>query len=538
MNSSRPDPSEEREEQIRIRQLLEENKALRQAKEQAEEASKMKSAFLANMSHELRTPLNAIIGYSELIQEVAVDLKVDEHINADLQKVYSAGKQLLSIINDVLDLSKIEAGKMELFPQECSLSKLIEETMHTAQPLVDKNNNQLVIETPEESGDLIIDQSRFRQVLLNLLSNACKFTENGTITLRVTRRPVFGKDGFAFAVQDTGIGMTPEQTHKLFKSFSQAEVTTSQKYGGTGLGLVISRSFCQMMGGDISVQSELGKGTTFTAEVPADTTEGDGPAHRRADGKKSNAKDGEGTILIIDDDPMIRDWIARSLDNKNLDFVFTSDGETGLQMARQLKPSVITLDVMMPDMDGWTVLANLQADPELADIPVIILSMIDEKKKGFALGASEYIVKPIEKERLEYLLSKYCGTNKENAILVVDDDPSARTVLRRRLEEKFCKVSEAENGEAALQKIRRSQPAIIFLDLMMPVLDGFDFLEILRNDPELNSIPVVVVTAKDLTPEDRHRLNGRVHNLLLKGSYKTEDLLVAVRSQILKHLAS
>ncbi|QPJ64392.1 MAG: response regulator [Candidatus Nitrohelix vancouverensis] len=538
MNSNRPDPSEEREEQIRIRQLLDENEALRQAKEQAEEASKMKSAFLANMSHELRTPLNAIIGYSELLQEVAADLEVDEHINPDLQKVYSAGKQLLSIINDVLDLSKIEAGKMELFPQTCTLSKLIEETVHTAQPMVDKNNNQLVIETPEESSELIIDQSRFRQILLNLLSNACKFTENGTITLRVTQRPVFGKKGFAFDVQDTGIGMTPEQTQRLFKSFTQAEVTTSQKYGGTGLGLVISRSFCQMMGGDISVQSELGKGTTFTAEVPADTTEGGGPAHRRADGKKSNAKNGEGTILIIDDDPMMRDWIARSLDNKNLNFVLTSDGETGLQMARQLKPSVITLDVMMPGMDGWTVLAKLQADPELADIPVIILSMIDEKKKGFALGASEYIVKPIEKERLEYLLNKYCGADKENSILVVDDDPSARTVLRRRLEEKSCTVSEAENGEAALQKIRRSQPSIIFLDLMMPVLDGFEFLEILRNDPELKSIPVVVVTAKDLTPEDRHRLNGRVHNLLLKGSYKTEELLVTVRSQILQHLSS
>jgi len=528
-------PAEERvSEETRI--LKEENQRLKATVAKVQKESQAKSDFLANMSHELRTPLNAIIGYSELLEEVADDFKLKDEMAPDLRKINSAGRHLLAIINDILDLSKIEAGKMELFPEKCTLSQLLEETINTIQPLADKNGNQLQIHQSATRDDFIVDEDRFRQVLINLFSNACKFTENGTITLDVLDKVINGVEHYVFQVADTGIGMNPEQLNRLFQSFEQATVSTSKKYGGTGLGLVISRQLCNMMGGDIRVESEYGVGSTFTIEVPRDTSSG------VRDSASSRSKEipallpGETpVVLIIDDDPMMFDWVKKSLDNKNIRVEFAADGKTGLEMARKIRPKVITLDIILPDMDGWSVLTQLQADPSLADIPIIIISMIDEKRKGYALGALEYMVKPIDKERLNFLVNKYGGVS-DRTVLVVDDEPDARSVLRRRLEERSCIVSEAENGELALEQIQKAMPSIIFLDLMMPVMDGFDFLEILRNDPRLNKIPVVVVTGKDLTQEDRRRLNGKVKLLLQKKSYPQENLLEQVREQILQHL--
>jgi len=528
-------PAEERvSEETRI--LKEENQRLKATVAKVQKESQAKSDFLANMSHELRTPLNAIIGYSELLEEVADDFKLKDEMAPDLRKINSAGRHLLAIINDILDLSKIEAGKMELFPEKCTLSQLLEETINTIQPLADKNGNQLQIHQSATRDDFIVDEDRFRQVLINLFSNACKFTENGTITLDVLDKVINGVEHYVFQVADTGIGMNPEQLNRLFQSFEQATVSTSKKYGGTGLGLVISRQLCNMMGGDIRVESEYGVGSTFTIEVPRDTSSG------VRDSASSRSKEipallpGETpVVLIIDDDPMMFDWVKKSLDNKNIRVEFAADGKTGLEMARKIRPKVITLDIILPDMDGWSVLTQLQTDPSLADIPIIIISMIDEKRKGYALGALEYMVKPIDKERLNFLVNKYGGVS-DRTVLVVDDEPDARSVLRRRLEERSCIVSEAENGELALEQIQKAMPSIIFLDLMMPVMDGFDFLEILRNDPRLNKIPVVVVTGKDLTQEDRRRLNGKVKLLLQKKSYPQENLLEQVREQILQHL--
>jgi signal transduction histidine kinase/CheY-like chemotaxis protein len=523
------------------RLLKEENQRLKATVAKVQKESQAKSDFLANMSHELRTPLNAIIGYSELLEEVADDFKLKDEMAPDLRKINSAGRHLLAIINDILDLSKIEAGKMELFPEQCKLSQLLEETINTIQPLADKNGNQLQIHQPETLGDFIVDEDRFRQILINLFSNACKFTENGTITLDVLDKVINGIDHYVFQVADTGIGMNPEQMKRLFQSFEQATVSTSKKYGGTGLGLVISRQLCNMMGGDIHVESKIGVGSIFTIEVPCDTTAGVQNSSTSRSKEIPALLPGETpVVLIIDDDPMMFDWVKKSLDNKNIRVEFAADGKTGLEMARKIRPKVITLDIILPDMDGWSVLTQLQADPSLADIPIIIISMIDEKRKGYALGALEYMVKPIDKERLNFLVNKYGGVS-DRTVLVVDDEPDARSVLRRRLEERSCIVSEAENGELALQHIQKSMPSIIFLDLMMPVMDGFDFLEILRNDPRLNKIPVVVVTGKDLTQEDltqedRRRLNGKVKLLLQKNSYPQENLLEQIREQILQHL--
>ncbi len=521
------------------RLLKEENQRLIESVAKAKEESKAKSDFLANMSHELRTPLNAIIGYSELLEEVASDFNIQDDMAPDLRKINSAGRHLLAIINDILDLSKIEAGKMELFPEESNLAELLEETINTIKPLADKNSNQLQIQQAENLGDFIVDEDRFRQILLNLFSNACKFTENGTISLDVFSKVINGTDHYVFQIGDTGIGMNPEQMNRLFKNFEQATVSTSKKYGGTGLGLVISRQLCNMMGGDIRVESKLGQGSIFTIEVPCDTTIGERPsAPARSKERPVTLPPGEiPVVLIIDDDPMMFDWVKKSLDNKNIKVEFATDGKTGLEMARKIRPQVITLDIILPDMDGWSVLTQLQSDHDLADIPIIIISMIDEKRKGYALGALEYMVKPIDKERLNFLVNKYGGAT-DRSVLVVDDEPGARAVLRRRLEERSCIVSEAENGASALVHVYKTPPSLIFLDLMMPVMDGFDFLERLRNDPELNKIPVVVVTGKDLTQEDRRRLNGKVKLLLQKKSYEQEDLLEEVRDQILQHLPS
>jgi len=528
-------PAEEQTgEETRL--LKEENQRLKATVAKVQKESQAKSDFLANMSHELRTPLNAIIGYSELLEEVADDFKLKDEMAPDLRKINSAGRHLLAIINDILDLSKIEAGKMELFPEECKLSQLLEETVNTVQPLADKNGNRLQINQPETLGEFVVDEDRFRQILINLFSNACKFTENGTITLDVLDKVIHGIDHYVFQVADTGIGMNPEQMNRLFQSFEQATVSTSKKYGGTGLGLVISRQLCNMMGGDIRVESKIGVGSTFTIEVPRDTRVGDRISSASRSKEIPALLPGETpVVLIIDDDPMMFDWVKKSLDNKNIRVEFAVDGKTGLEMARKIRPKVITLDIILPDMDGWSVLTQLQADPSLADIPIIIISMIDEKRKGYALGALEYMVKPIDKERLNFLVNKYGGVS-DRTVLVVDDESDARSVLRRRLEERSCVVSEAENGELALAHIQKTMPSIIFLDLMMPVMDGFDFLEILRNDPNLNKIPVVVVTGKDLTQEDRRRLNGKVKLLLQKKSYPQEDLLEEVREQILQHL--
>jgi signal transduction histidine kinase/DNA-binding response OmpR family regulator len=505
---------------------------LAMARDEALEATRAKSVFLANMSHELRTPLNAILGYSEMLQEEAGDLGQEEFI-PDLQKIHGAGKHLLALINDILDLSKIEAGRMDLFLEAFDIAPMIRDVVTTVKPLVEKNANTLAVHHASDLGAMRADLTKVRQALFNLLSNACKFTTQGTITLEVVRDTVDGAAWLTFRVIDTGIGMTPEQMGRLFQAFSQADSTTTRQYGGTGLGLVITQHFCHMMGGDITVESALGQGSTFTIRLPAEVSDPKAaPVLRAAAATASALPEGAPTALVIDDDPTVHDLMQRFLSKEGLRMRAASSGAEGLRLAHTLRPAVITLDVLMPGMDGWTVLTGLKSAPDLADIPVIMLTIMDDKGMGYTLGAADYLTKPIDWERLAAILRKYPCAHPPCAVLIVEDNAAMRAMLRRELEKEGWVVTEAANGREALECVAANRPELILLDLMMPEMDGFAFVEELRQYEAWRSIPIVVLTAKDLTPDDCQRLNGYVEQILQKGAYSWEELLREVRDLV------
>jgi len=510
-------------ERVGVMALYHDVTALLEARRLAETANDAKSQFLASMSHELRTPLNAIIGYSEMLQEDAAD-EGHDHYLPDLQKIQGAGRHLLALINDVLDLSKIEAGKMDLFVEGFAPAEVVADVATTVRPLVERNANRLVVECAA-LGEMHSDATRLKQVLLNLLSNASKFTKAGTITLAAART---GADMLEFRVQDTGIGMTPEQLGKLFTAFAQAEASTAAKFGGTGLGLAISRRFCQLMGGDVTVESEAGRGTTFTVRLPARAPEPAG----EGEGASTATGEGAATVLVIDDDPAVRDLMSRSLSREGYQVVTAASGPAGLEIARARRPDVITLDVVMPGTDGWAVLTALKQDAALAAIPVIMVSIVDERTLGFALGAADYLTKPVDRERLLEVLRRHVGTGEGRAVLVVEDDEATRAVLRRGLEGEAWRVVEAGNGREALAAFETAAPALILLDLMMPEMDGFEFLEALRGREAGPGVPVVVLTAKNLTAADRKRLNGGVARVVAKGTSGVDGLLTAVRELV------
>ncbi|MBL8662838.1 MAG: response regulator, partial [Candidatus Odyssella sp.] len=497
-------------------------------------ASQHKSQFLANMSHELRTPLNAIIGLSEMMREDA-EAPAHEDFAEPLDRVLRAGKHLLGLINDVLDLSKIEAGKIELHEEDFDLATLARDLVVTAQPLADKNGNRLALECPADIGKFQGDQMRLRQVLLNLLSNACKFTEKGTVTFSLARAPRNGagaapQSGVAFAVGDTGIGMTPEQQGRLFAEFTQADSSTTRKYGGTGLGLAISKRLVEMMGGAIQVDSAPGKGSTFkvwlpTEPVAAPMTPAEAPS------RPAPPPDGAGrTVLVIDDDADARDLLRRFLAREGFDTITAADGAEGLRLARQFRPSLITLDVVMPKMDGWAVLQQLRADPALASVPIVMLSILDEQEKGFALGAADYLMKPFDRERLRSVLTRVKPSAGGGRVLVVEDDDATRALLRDMLTREGCEVETAEDGIAALAKLASGRPDLILLDLMMPRMDGFEFVKAMRTRlGDAADIPIVVLTAKDLTAEDRARLAGEAEKVLRKSLHSREELAAEIR---------
>jgi GAF domain-containing protein/DNA-binding response OmpR family regulator/anti-sigma regulatory factor (Ser/Thr protein kinase) len=480
------------------------------------QASQHKSQFLANMSHELRTPLNAIIGVSEMLRE---DVEAANQDTEPLDRVLGAGRHLLALINDILDLSKIEAGRMELHLESFLLVPLIEDVAKTIEPMATKNRNRILVDCRTDLGTMHGDQTRLRQALLNLTSNANKFTEDGAVTVTARCERIDGGDLITIAVTDTGIGMTPEQMGKLFQEFSQADASTTRKYGGTGLGLAISKRFCQMMGGDITVESEPGKGSTFTIRLPRTVQIGQAqPRPSEADvdtPRRLDVGEQERLILVVDDDATVRELVERHLERSGFTVVTASGGQEGLRLARELRPAAVTLDIMMPDLDGWTVLAAIKGDPTLASIPVVLMSIVEQKNRGYALGAADYLVKPVNRAKLIETLTGICGSIAGKALLV-DDDEVVRRSVRQALEPIGWKVNEAENGQAAIESLSATRPDVIILDLMMPKMDGFEFLDELRGRPDRQDIPVLVITAKDLTDEDRNRLNGGVERIIQK----------------------
>ena len=499
---------------------------------QLEAADRHKSEFLANMSHELRTPLNAIIGYSEMLQEDAADLGAEQFTD-DLKRINAAGKHLLELINAVLDLSKIEAGKMELYLETFDVAGLVRDIVAVIQPLAARNTNRLDLHCPDGIGAMRADLTKVRQALFNLLSNACKFTNRGTVSLAIAREARDGRDWIIFSVSDTGIGMTPDQIARLFEAFSQADAATTRKYGGTGLGLALSRRLCRMMGGDVTVESEAGRGSTFTVRLPARVAdpveEAVGPA-----ATAESVPPGAGTVLVIDDEAAVRDLMQRFLSRDGFRVVTASGGEEGLRQARELGPDAITLDVMMPGMDGWAVLSALKADPDVAEIPVVMLTIVDDKNLGYALGASDYLTKPIDRERLVAVLKQY---RRDRPVLVVDDDVAFRQLLRRMLESEGYAIVEAENGRQALERLQDLSPSVILLDLMMPEMDGFEFASEFRRHEGSRAIPIVVITSKDLSHAERDRLNDYVQKILQKGAYDRDELLAEVRELVARSVA-
>ncbi|MFC4601277.1 MHYT domain-containing protein [Cohnella hongkongensis] len=519
-----------------LEELVRERTAqLEKAHDEAIQANRIKSQFLANMSHELRTPLNAIIGYSEMLTEEAMELG-EPAFAADLEKISKSGKHLLALINDILDISKIESGKMEVYLEECQLGSMLQDVFSTVQPLVENNGNRL--ETKWDEGVMTTDATKLKQILLNLLSNAAKFTRNGTIRVEGLRMEKKGKDGYMIRVADSGIGMTEEQLGKLFQPFTQADSSTTRKYGGTGLGLAITQRFCDMLGGEITVESRPGEGSVFSCWLPMIQGDSSGQALQRLEAKTKASSaaefDGEGqvSILLIDDEPVNLQLMRKYLADEGWTLAFAESGAEGLLLSKKLKPKLICLDILMPSMDGWSVLSELKKDPELREIPVVILSMTNDKQLGYALGASEFLTKPLNRDQLVEMMDKHLTNKTSEPVLVVEDDVTTSEMMAKLLGKEGYTVLTAGNGRLALDKLAEEKPGLILLDLMMPEMDGYQFLAELKKREEWSSIPVVVVTAKSLEAEESMKLNGYVKRVLQKGSFEPTQLLSEVRRYI------
>lgn len=514
-----------------LAQIQKRDTELQEARVVAERANQAKSNFLSFMSHELRTPLTSIIGFSEmLLTEVEGEGRKDWA--DDLRRVHDSGRYLLELINDILDISKIEAGKMEVHLETFDVGALIRDLNDVMRPLVERKSNRLVVDYPKSIGTMQADRIKVRQCLLNLLSNASKFTDKGVITFSANRTARNGSDWLTFSIRDTGIGMTTEQMGKLFRAFTQADDSTSRKYGGTGLGLALTKRFSQIMGGDVRVESEPGKGSTFTIELPVIAAKAAAMVRVAPETPEAAPHGASDCILIIDDDPAVHQLLAEALRSEGYALKFAANGTEGLRLAKELRPAVITLDVLMPEMDGWVVLALLKDDPDLAAIPVIMLTVRADQDFGFAMGVADYLQKPIDRDRLVAVLKKYHHLRPTNRVLVVEDDPAMREMLCRMLENKDWTVAEAENGLAALESITHCQPSLIILDLKMPVMDGFQMIAELHKHEDWRKIPVVVVSAKELTGEDRQRLQGHVQKILQKGDFGREELMREVQQTV------
>ncbi|WP_370318606.1 response regulator [Oricola sp.] len=508
-----------------INDMIEKQQELDQARQDAEAATSAKSQFLASMSHELRTPLNAIIGYSEMLTEEAEDLGFESAIS-DLEKILSSGRHLLSLINDVLDLSKIEAGKMELYVESFALAPLIDDVSATVAPLIEKNANRLVVTSDLGDAEIETDKTKLRQNLFNLLSNAAKFTKDGTIELAV-HRTEYGD--FAFSVRDEGIGMTQEQKSRLFQAFMQADSSTTRNYGGTGLGLAITQEFIRMMGGRIEVETAPGKGSTFFFTLPPRLKP------EPEDSQSGNAVEAEAgdlpRILVIDDEARARETLAAMLRDEGFRPALASNADEGLRMARTEPPMAVVLDVLMPERDGWSVLREMKADPVLSTTPVILVTQVTDREMGLAFGAVDHLTKPVAQDRLIAVLNDVVGSQARD-VMIVDDDTASRQLFRRILAREGWRVTEAVDGAQAMKHLATHRPTLMLLDLMMPNLDGFEVLSELQKHEELRSMPVIVVTSKDLSRDELAWLKENAATVVRKGASGRAELISAIRRHI------
>ena len=501
--------------------------------EQLREVDKLKNQFLANMSHELRTPLNSIIGFSRVILK-GIDGPVTDLQEQDLTAIYNAGTHLLGLINDILDISRIEAGKMELSFEELDMANLINSVTATIKGLIKEKPVQLENYLDPHLPMVKADPTRMRQIVLNLLQNAAKFTEEGVITVKAVRQlNAQGKPEVMVSVTDSGVGISPDDQKKLFQPFSQVDASPTRKAGGTGLGLSITRNLIELHGGHIDVISDVNKGSTFFFTIPAIAQTGSlvaAEAAELADQLESDLK----VVLAIEDDPQIIHLYRRYLEPEGYQVVPLTDSTKAVQQAREIQPFAITLDVHMPNLDGWQVIKALKSTPETYGIPVIFCTIVENQAKGYSLGAADYLMKPILGEDLINALARLESVAEIKHILVIDDDPDDLRLVEKALQMSGTyQVRLAQGGKKGLDAMHKNKPDVVILDLSMPDIDGFKVLEKMRSDKHLKDIPVIILTALDLTPEQQKLLSEYTQEQLRKGFLDADGLLVCLQ-QIIK----